>query len=213
MVLLNSLFPLVSLLLLLPTPAQSARTALCNHILLYHQLSSGYEFKKAIGEDLVFKVDPERSDQKGGFDGWFISLVSSREPDDDYLYPVNPPLRLNPLQTLGPGYGEDAKASLAYIHEMRFVLTAADYRQIWPFVTNALWPYNAPDPDKADDEYFGALKKLTTGLLRITVTSYDLDGPGRIRQMKFRAEFWAPVSFSFDPTLKAKQTECPASKD
>ena len=129
--------------------------------------------------------------------------------DNDYIYPVNPPLRFNGLETLGPGYGDDVKASLGHPHEMRFLLDAADYDRLWPLVTNALWPSDAPDPEAAADKYFQALKSLTTGYLTITVQNYDVDPTnGSIRSITFVAEFTAPKSFAFDLALKPRPSRC-----
>jgi hypothetical protein len=127
---------------------------------------------------------------------------------------VNPPLRFNGLQTLGPGYGDDAKASLAHPHQMFFLLNRADYDRIWPFVNNALWPYSAPKPDQAADQYFSALKTFTVGQLTITVPAYDADpANGSIRRINFQAEFTVPDNFELDQSLKPKPAECPKVTD
>jgi len=97
---------------------------------------------------------------------------------------------------------------------MRFLLYSADYDRISPLVTNALWPYNAPDPDKAVDEYLGALKSLTTGKLELTVRAYDADPvTGSIRHISFQARFITPGTFEFDPPLKLKRAVCPSLPD
>jgi len=66
-------------------------------------------------------------------------------------------------------------------------------------LTNVLWPYDAPEPDKADDEYIGALKTLAVGQLKITVPAYDADPVnGSIRRINFQAEFTTPTNFELD---------------
>jgi hypothetical protein len=123
-------------------------------------------------------------------------------------------LRFNGLQILGPSYGEDTKTSLAHPHEMRFLLDRADYDRISPLLTNALWPHSAPRPDKADDEYVGALKTLAVGQLKFTVRAYDADPASRsIRQIEFQAEFTTQGNFEFDPSLKPKPAACPTFSD
>ena len=132
----------------------------------------------------------------------------------DFIYPVNPHMRFNGLQILGPSYGDDTKASLAHPHEMRFLLDRADYDRISPLLTNALWPYSAPHPDQADDEYIGALKTLVTGQLKLTVPAYDADPVnGSIRRINFQAEFTTPGSFELDLALKPKPAVCPIFSD
>jgi hypothetical protein len=186
----------------------------CHSILLTGELQSGNHFEKAIGGELVFRLDPEGLGPEGEVHGWRVSLVSSHEPDHDYVYPVNPPLRFNGLQILGPSYGDDTKTSLAHPHEMRFLLDRADYDRISPLLTNALWPYSAPRPDKAEDEYVSALKTLAVGQLKFTVRAYDADpASGSIRRIEFQGEFITPGNFEFDPALKPKPAACPTFSD
>jgi hypothetical protein len=182
----------------------------CHLIVLAGELQSGNHFEKAIGGNLVFRLEPELLGPKGEIHGWRISLVSSRAPEHDYIYPVNPPLRFNGLQMLGPSYGDDTKTSLVHPHEMRFLLDRAGYNRISPLLTNALWPYSAPHPDRADDEYISALKALNLGQLKFTVRDYDADAvSGSIRKIDFQAQFTAPDNFEFDPALKPRPAACP----
>ena len=193
--------------------AQAAPAKDCHQIAITGELSSGDSFQRNIGSGFVLRLNPEPAGANGEFNGWNIILTPADNPDQDYIYPVSPPLRFNGLQTLGPSYGDDAKTSLGYAHEMHFLLNAADYKHIQPLLTSALWPYSAPNPDRAGPEYVEALEQLTTGLLKLTVASYDLDpANGSIRHMKFRAEFTAPASFAFDLALQSKPITCPASR-
>jgi hypothetical protein len=185
----------------------------CHSIKLTGELQAGDHFEKVIGGDLVLRLEPETLGPHGALNGWQISLAPSHEPDRDYIYPVNPPLRFNGLQTLGPGY-DDTKTSLANPHEMLFLLDRADYDRIWPLLTNALWPYSAPHPDKAGDEYLSALKTLTVGQLKVTVLAYDADPVnGSIRRINFQAEFTTPTNFELDQALKPKPAVCPVFSD
>jgi hypothetical protein len=162
----------------------------------------------------VFKLEPETLGPHGDLHGWQVSLAPSREPDRDYIYPVNPPLRFNGLQTLGPSYGDDTKTSLAHPHEMFFLLDRADYDRLWPLLTNALWPYSAPKPDKAADQYISALKTFAVGQLKLTVPAYDADPVnGSIRRINFQAEFTTPRNVELDPALKPQRAECPVIRD
>jgi hypothetical protein len=80
-------------------------------------------------------------------------------------------------------------------------------------LTNTLWPYSAPHPDKADDEYIGALK-LAVGQLKVTVLAYDADPVnGSIRRINFQAEFTTPGNFKLDQALKPKPAACPIFSD
>ncbi len=67
-------------------------------------------------------------------------------------------------------------------------------------MTNVLWPYSAPRPDAAADEYTTALKTLSTGRLTVAVLSYELDpATGSLRRMQVRAELTTPSAFPFAP--------------
>ena len=205
------------LTLVLSSAAQSGTTGTtisCRSILLSGELTAGDHFEKAIGSGLVFRLDPEKFGPEGKIDGWTIAISPVGARNDDYIYPVNPPLRFNALQLLGPAYSEDTKSSLEHVHQMRFLISSADFDRIRPLLTNALWPYSAPHPDKADDEYVTALGKVVTGELKFVVQRYDAEPEtGSIRHIKFQAEFAAPDSFAFDPALSTKTAACPAAPE
>src|SRR5260370_198380 len=99
----------------------------CDSITLTGELQAGDHFEKVIGGELVFRLEPDRLGPDGKLHGWGISLAPLHEPDRDYIYPVNPPLRFNGLQILGPSYADDPKTSLAHPHEIRFLLHRAAY--------------------------------------------------------------------------------------
>ena len=181
----------------------------CNAIVVDGELSAGERFWKSINKDLEFRIDPHQIGPTGNISSWEISLVRTDDATRDYIYPVNPPMRFNPLQILGPAYGEDTQESLSHPHLMRYLLSAKDYDRLWPFVTNVLWPYQAPDADNAGDQYVSVLKSLVTGELNLTVLSYTADpATGSIQHISFRAEFTAPQSFAFDQALAPEPTDC-----
>jgi hypothetical protein len=165
-------------------------------------LKTGDSFQQPIS-DLTFEVRPLKST------GWMFSLKDAK--GRDFIYPVNPALRFNGSQTLGAGYGDTAKQSLSHGRELGFLLNESDYDAFEPHVDHALWPYNAPDPDHAADEYLDALEKLRTGLLRLTILRADVAPDDTVRSAEFKAEFIAPTWFQFDPSLASRPTICPAS--
>ena len=201
----------VALVLLswLTTPAWMWSTSACNSVSISSELVAGQIFEGAIGGDLVFQIRPEKLGPNGELDGWIVALHSKSSPEDDYIYPVNPPIRFNGLQTLGTAYGEDAKASLGHSRRMRFLLQRKDYERIQPLLNAALWPYSAPRPDTAGSEYLDGIKKLSTGTADLQVLSYDLlPGTDSIRRMKFVVVFTTPVDFKFEPALRPKPSSC-----
>jgi hypothetical protein len=203
------LFLLVSILSIMAA-AQAPVSGPCHAIVIRGELSAGQRFEKAINKELVFRMEPQHLGPKGDLNGWEVSLASSTNINRDYIYPVNPPLRFNGMQILGPSYGENTQNSLGHPHRMRFLLSKEDDDRLWPLVENALWPYSAPDPDKAADQYVRALESLTTGELNLTVLSYTADPEtGSVRHIRFRATFIAPRSFEFHNALMPKRSSCP----
>jgi hypothetical protein len=174
----------------------------CTGAAVSFSLKAGDSFQQRIN-DLTFKVKPVEST------GWFFSLEDAK--GHDFLYPVNPPLRLNGSQTLGAGYGATAKQSLAYGRELRFVLSEADYAALWPYVEHALWPYSAPDPEKAADQYLSELDKLRTGLVSLAIIRSDVSENDQVRSAEFHAEFIAQTTFEFVPSLSPHAVVCPGA--
>jgi hypothetical protein len=181
----------------------------CQSFTVTGNLRAGEHFEIPLGGGLTFRLDPEHFGPKGDIDGWSMKVVPEQHTSDDYIYPLNPPLRFNGLQLLGPIYGESTESSLGRPHQALFLLSQSDADRILPLVNNALWPYSAPHPDKAVDEYLEALKRLITGQLNLTVKSYDADpNSGSIRKIAFQVEFNLPVEFRLDPALKPALAEC-----
>jgi hypothetical protein len=93
------------------------------------------------------------------------------------------------------------------------LLDTADYNRLEPLVTNALWPYNAPDPDRALDEYVTALHNLQTGVLKLKVVAADVAPDDSVRSAKFHVDFVAPQGFRFDTSLYPHPSACPLKDD
>ena len=68
--------------------SQSSPLKTCHSVVLTGRLSAGGRYEEAIGEDLVFRLDPERLGPNGQLNGWNISLVASRDENHDYIYPA-----------------------------------------------------------------------------------------------------------------------------
>jgi hypothetical protein len=196
-------------------PAWAApRTRGCHAAAFTVTVAANDRVEKTIGSGLTFRLEPQALGPDGGATGWQMTIVPSRSPTEDYIHPVNPPLRFNGVQIFGPSYGDDVEASLSHVHEVRFLLRAADYDRIAPLLTNALWPYSAPRPDAAADEYTTVLKGLTTGRLAVTVVSYETTpDTDSLRRMTLRAELTTPGTFTFAPGLKPRPTSCPRTDE
>jgi hypothetical protein len=180
-------------------PAQQNKTATqCKTVTVKFSLKAGESVQKSIGS-LTFKL------QADNVNGWIISLDDAN--DNDFIAPVNPPLRFNPLQILGPAYGLTAKESLNRDREMNFIISNADYAHVVPLWKDALWPYSARNPDKAAENYTSALS-IPLGLLRIRTVNADIFPEDLIRSARFEVEFTAPSQFRFDPSLSPRPSPC-----
>ena len=193
--------------------AQKERAA-CRSSQFVVNLVAGQAFGRDLGDGLTLRMQPTRLGPKGDRDGWEVSVVDADSAHSDYIYPVNPPLRFNGLQILGPSYGDDAQTSLNHSHEMWFLLKKADYDRISLAVDHALWPYSAPHPDSTVEEYSAALNGAALGRLKLKPLSFDIDSElDSIRRLKVRVEVIAPVSFAFSPELKPRSVSCPPAPE
>src|ERR1043166_9338511 len=104
----------------------------CRSFTVTGELAAKASFERVIGNGLSFQVKPTGLGAKGQLDGWEIYVVHPEDPEHDYIYPVNIPLRFNGVQILGASYNDDARTSLGRPHEMWFLLNKADYDKLWP---------------------------------------------------------------------------------
>ena len=195
-----------ALLLLSPSslwPQTSQSAPRCGSVTLTITLKAGEAFQRRIN-GLTFRLKPMEENW-----GWIFTLENGA--GRDFVYPVNPPLRFNGSQILGRGYGDSTRDSLKRDRELRFLLNQADYERFEPILNHALWPYYAPKPDRATEEYFTALSKIRTGMLRVKILKSDVASDDAVRSAKFQVEFIAPVDFQFEPLLTPRPIACPST--
>jgi hypothetical protein len=150
-------------------------------------------FRQSLGGGLVFHLDPWKNNL-----GWTIA-ISPKESNDDWAYPVNPPLRSRNSQYMATGYGDAVKDVLKYRHEVYFLLTEANYREISKLVGEALWPYTSKEPEKTAERYFEALNAVKTGTVIVKAVDYDKDGPPEtVDWMQFQTVVIVPLGFEGD---------------
>jgi hypothetical protein len=184
-----------------------AQVSSCNSVSFKVTLHVSEDFEKELGGGLLFRVKSEKQP------GWFVDIVPAEATSQDYIYPVNLPLRFNPNQTLGPGYGESVRSSLAYTHEMQFLLYKPDYDQVSSLIGNVLWSYRSSDPDKALSDYASAARKAKKGMLKVTVSSYKTNATGALARIKLRVQITTPLEFPYAPGLTPMPATCPADID
>lgn len=192
---------LVFLIAAIDVRAQSSPA--CHSVSFKVHLNAGDSFQRELGGGLLFRITTEKGP------GWFLDIVPAEENTKDYIYPVNLPLRFNANQTLGPGYGESVKSSLAHPHEMRFLLNRSSYDRVFGLIGNVLWSYQTSDPDKAVSDYTNAVDDASKGWLRVTVSSYKTDSKtAALTRIKLRVEVSTPLDFEFAPHLNPFPGPC-----
>jgi hypothetical protein len=188
--------------------SQAQVSSSCNSVSFKVTLHVSEDFEKELGGGLLFRVKSEKQP------GWFVDIVPAEATSQDYIYPVNLPLRFNPNQTLGPGYGETVRSSLAYTHEMQFLLYKPDYDQVSSLIGNVLWSYRSSDPDKALSDYASAARKAKKGMLKVTVSSYKTNNAtGALARIKLRVQITTPLEFQYAPGLTPMPATCPVDTD
>ena len=175
----------------------------CRQAKFNGRVEGGDTFNQPLGSDLEFEIWPLRNE--GG-----EIKVEPHGFAKDWAYVVTPPWRLGNAQWMGNGYGETVRYQLSYLHEIRFVLTAADYERMFTLVRDGLWPYNAKDPEHVGDAYLDALGRVPTGLVAIKPTGYDkLGASDQARWMEFEATVTVPKTFAASNELKWAKAPCP----
>ncbi len=183
--------------------ARAQSSPACQSVSFKAHLNAGESFERELGGGLLFRMTSEKEP------GWFLDIVPAEANTKDYIYPVNLPLRLNPNQTLGPGYGETVKSSLAHPHEMYFLLDRSDYDRVFGLIGNVLWSYQTSDPDKALADYTNAADEARKGWLRVAVSSYKTDAKtGALSRIKLRVDVTTPQDFQFAPHLNPWPWPC-----
>jgi hypothetical protein len=193
---------LVCLSLIPAIDVRAQSSPACQSVSFKVHLNAGDSFERELGGGLLFRVKSLK------YPGWFLDIVPAEANTMDYIYPVNVPLRLNANQTLGLGYGETVKSSLAHPHEMRFLLNRSDYDRVFDLIGNVLWPYQTSDPDKALSDYTNAVDDAKKGSLRVTISSYKTDSKGALTRIKLRVEVTTPPDFQFAPHLNPFPGPC-----
>jgi hypothetical protein len=175
----------------------------CRSVSFKVSLDTHNDFQRELGGGLLFRL------RSGKEPGWFVDIVPAEETKNDYIYPVNVPLRQNPNQTLGPGYGESVASSLGHPHEMSFLLTRSDYDRVSGLIGNVLWSYQTSDPDKALSDYTRAVDDARKGRLKVSVSSHKTDKKtGALVRIKLRVQITVPPDFEFAPGFYPLPASC-----
>jgi hypothetical protein len=194
---------LLPLCLLATVGVWAQSSSACRSVFFKVALNADNDYERELGGGLLFRVTSQKEP------GWFLDVVPAEENKKDYVYPVNLPLRQNPNQTLGAGYGETVDSSLNHPHVMNFLLNRSDYDHVSALIGNVLRSYQTPDPDKALSDYTNAVDQAKKGQLKITVSSHKTDSKtGTLSHIKLRVQITTPVDFQFAPGLYPLPSSC-----
>ncbi len=194
---------LLPLCLLTTTGVRAQSSLACKSVFFKVALNAHDDFERELGGGLLFRVKSQKEP------GWFIDIVPAEENKKDYVYAVNLPLRQNPNQTLGPGYGETVDSSLGHPHVMNFLLKRSDYDRVSGLIGNVLWSYQTSDPDKALSDYTNAVDEAKKGQLKVTISSHKTDPKtGALVRIKLRVQITTPMDFQFAPGFYPLPASC-----
>jgi hypothetical protein len=203
--------------------SSAAAESHCRSVSFSGQIHAGEKFSKEIGGGLVLVLAPQKfangpDTSSSQLSGWGIGLylASAKTPHDaaqDFIWPVNPPFHFNPIQDIGTSYGITAIEKLKHSILYNFVLDWADYDKIGHLASDAIWPYEAKDPDHAGENYLAALNALQLGQIRFSPIRYVTTEKGMsILKLEFRVEIAAPSTFPFAASLDPTPSACPTRK-
>jgi hypothetical protein len=161
------------------------------------ELKASEAFEKAIGRDLIFRLEPNREPK---ISGWTIEIHPKNEAPGEYtefVYVVTPPYRSTNARYLDTSYGATAKEAVAWTpRTFYFVLDKGDYKRAGDALDKLLWPYNYSEGElDAAGKVLDNLRK-GEGELRI-VDSRVSEGKsdkesGKIEWLKFAVDLKFP---------------------
>jgi hypothetical protein len=185
------------LFLWLPATAQTNKEQCSSYHFVVAELKNGNSFEKTIGSGLVLKF-------KGAEDrGWEMTLEDRNGADRIYL--ANPPIRFNRLQLIHGSYGQTLRDQVSD-RKLLFIWKTDEFSKL---VNDALWPYNAADPEHAGEKYLNALAAVSLGEIKLHTRSYVTDRKGVLKSISWEVELDVPSEFKSE-LQKDKAADCPA---
>jgi hypothetical protein len=121
------------------------------------RLTYGTPFVAELPAGLELKLRPEADF------GWSIA-VGRPGGMVNYIWVVSPPFQTAPHLQLGPAYGLSARESMAFVRELRFVLTDEAYEAALKIVREEV----------ASAKKMATLERLGSGRLTIDVVKYGI---------------------------------------
>ncbi|HWR17369.1 MAG TPA: hypothetical protein VN577_21240 [Terriglobales bacterium] len=185
-----------------------AAQAQCNGFSFKGRVEAGQDFEKPIGNALVFQLEATES-------GWMIYVVPQKHADEavkrDYIYPVNPPLRSNPLQYLQRAFDQSARELLSLERDLRFVTNQSDFEKANHAVQEALWPGSAEGGEQNAAKYLEQMKALPLGSLHYKPVAFQVSEEDRPEWLEFEITVSVPAGFKIPAGVSRSSVSCPPS--
>ena len=175
--------------------AQPPQRLACRETTVTGRVERGQAFEAPLGNDLVFRLDPEM--QSANPPGWTIQITPASDPEVDYLMVATPPYRFSNPRYVSTAYGITADAALAWTpREFAFVAGARDFEGARQALGVLLWSGNHTQVEIAEAQ--AVLDRLPTypGSLRLeagATSAPDAAGSdAAIGWIEFTAELCVP---------------------
>jgi hypothetical protein len=207
--------------------AQTSDSA-CHSVSFDGSVAQHQKFEKDFGSGLLFRVLPKPPGKDIRNQGWIINIVPQLVPGalydtetKDYILIVNYPLHESSSQILGHGYDVEthgyntSEQSLNHPHEMRFLLSSADYDVVFSAFRDNMKPIashivsgNESAKNNGEETFLKIANSVPTGWLSFYVLSSEIDPNGVPLRIQFHAELTTPSAFKFADDLKTRAVPC-----
>ncbi|MGI9101245.1 MAG: hypothetical protein ACR2IF_02260 [Terriglobales bacterium] len=199
-------------------PASTQDKNHCKEFSITGELRAGEGFRREIGNELSFRIDPWKD--SGGWEFEIGPTAPSPKEWDQYVYPLTPPYRFGGAREVNTGWGVTAQDAVRNHRQFWFLLSRDDAVVATSVIDNVLWP-------KSETDQMTALEKLAslpsgTGEFKVTNSQITPGTPvpgysdcgngqcGKIHWIRFRVALTVPASFVPAEDLQITPVQCPS---
>jgi len=167
----------------------------CDYVVVKGRVERGEAFERAFGPGLVFRLDPEVSDQNPP--GWTIRVTPASDATSDYSMVVTPPYRFGNPRYVSTSYAVSAEEALSHSpRAFSFVAHDGAFEGAREALEVLLWPGTSTEAEVAAAEAAVGGIPSFDGRLWIedgaTSEPTSLYPRGAIELLIFRAELCVP---------------------
>jgi len=208
------------LLLLLPISDAARAQTTCKQFSFTAEVKAGESFRRPIGSDLLFGVEPEETNN---IHGWHFGIGPTvRTADDnvlDYIFVVTPPYHFRHPTDLTTDYGVAAQYAVKPGQIwFWFVLSYADAKVASAALDHDIWPQNDIDVanqgkvrerlPKGRGEFVILDSKFTPGEIDKN-GNCEREFCGKMKSIRFRVTMVVPPTFTIASGLRTTPESCP----